>query len=265
MAGWYGPINAPSSGSRYNALTPSRILDTRVGNGAPTAPMGPGSILELQVAGRGGVPETGVSAVVLNVTVTQPSAEGFLTAFPTGEGLPVASNVNFAAGATVPNLVIVKVGTGGKVSLYNGVGTVHVLADVAGWYDDGTGPTGARYTPVTPARLLDTRVGKGAPTAPIGSGSILELQVTGRGAVPPGGVTAVVLNVTVTQPSSSGFLTVFPTGENLPVASNLNFTAGQTVANLVVVKVGAGGKVSFFNAAGTVEVLADVAGWFDAG
>ena len=129
-------VPAPTtSGARYNPLSPSRILDTRLGNVAPAAPLGPGAALDLQVTGRGGVPASGVSAVVLNVTVTEPSAGSVLTAFPTGQTLPLASNLNFSAGQTVPNLVVVKVGTGGKVSLYNAFGTVHVVADVAGWYD----------------------------------------------------------------------------------------------------------------------------------
>ena len=124
----------PSPGARYNSLSPARILDTREGNGAPAAPLGSGKTLDLQVTGRGGVPSSGVSAVVLNVTVTEPSAGGFLTAFPTGEARPNASNLNFTAGQTVPNLVVAKLGAGGKASLYNPFGSVQVIADVAGWY-----------------------------------------------------------------------------------------------------------------------------------
>ena len=258
-------VPAPSAGgARFNPVSPARILDTREGNGAPAAPLGPGGVLDLQVTGRGGVPASGVSAVVLNVTVTQPTAHSVLTAFPTGQTLPLASNLNFDAGQTVPNLVVVKVGTGGKVGLYNAFGTVHVIADVAGWYDDGTASTGARFNPVSPARILDTREGNGAPAAPLGPGGVLDLQVTGRGGVPASGVSAVVLNVTVTQPTAHSVLTAFPTGQTLPLASNLNFDAGQTVPNLVVVKVGTGGKVGLYNAFGTVHVIADVAGWYDA-
>ena len=131
------PVPLPLSGARYNPLTPARILDTRDATGAPAVPVGPGGTVELQVTGVGGVPASGVSAVVMNVTVTAPSAGSFLTAFPTGETRPLASNLNFAAGETVPNLVVVKLGAGGKASLYNAVGATHVIADVAGWYDAG--------------------------------------------------------------------------------------------------------------------------------
>ena len=255
----------PPVGARYNALTPARILDTRSGNGAPAAPLGPNAAVDLQVTGRGGVPASGVSSVVLNVTATQPTAASSLTAFPTGEARPVGANLSFVTNQTVPNLVVVKVGTGGRVSLYNAAGTVHVIADVAGWYDAGTATSGARYNPLTPARLLDTRSGNGAPAAALGPGATLDLQVTGRGGVPATGVSAVVLNVTVTQPSAYSFLTVFPTGQPRPSASNLNFITGQTVPNLVLAKVGAGGKVSLYNALGTAQVIADVAGWYDTG
>jgi hypothetical protein len=79
------------------------------------------------------VPATGVAAVVLNVTVTGPTSGSFLTVFPEG-ALPLASNLNFDPGETVPNLVIVKVGADGNVRVYNKLGSVHVIFDVAGWY-----------------------------------------------------------------------------------------------------------------------------------
>ena len=63
-------------------MVPSRILDTRTGNGAPLAPVGPGAFINLQVTGRGGVPALGVSAVALNVTVTNPTLGGYLTIYP---------------------------------------------------------------------------------------------------------------------------------------------------------------------------------------
>ena len=118
----------------YHPLAPARILDTRTGNGAPVGKLGSESTLSLQVTGRGGVPATGVASVVLNVTVTEVSAVSFLTAWPAGTPRPLASNLNYAAGDTVPNLVVVKLGDGGRASLFNSSGDTHVIADVAGWY-----------------------------------------------------------------------------------------------------------------------------------
>jgi uncharacterized protein YkwD len=253
VAGWYDTGTVPS-GARFHPLTPSRILDTRA-----TGPIGPATALALLVAGKGGVPAVGASAVVMNVAVTGPTATGYLSVFPTGEAVPLASNLNFVAGETVPNLVTAKLGIGGGVQLYNAMGSSNVIVDVAGWYDDGTSATGATYHPLTPSRILDTRNGSG----PLGAAAVMDVQVAGQGGVPAAGVSAVVTNVAVTGPTATSFLTVFPTGEALPLASNLDFGAGQTVPNLVVAKQGAGGRLSIYNAAGTTHVIADVAGWFD--
>ncbi len=256
VAGWYDE-GIKASGARFHTVTPSRILDTR-----NTTILGPAGTMGLQVTGRGGVPATGVSAVVMNVAVTGTTAPSHLTVSPAGEARPLASNLNWVAGDTVPNLVTAKLGAGGAVSLFNAAGSVHVIADVAGWYDDGTSATGAGYHPLTPSRILDTRNGSGA----IAPAAIRELQVSGQGGVPAAGVSAVVTNVALTGPTAPGHLTIYPAGESLPGASNLNFRPAQTVANLVSAKLGAGGRVGIFNAsAGSTHVIADVAGWFDAG
>jgi hypothetical protein len=240
-----------------------RILDTRTANGH-TGKAGPAQSFDLQVTGRGGVPVSGVTAVVMNVTVTQPTASSFLTIWPQGDARPTASNLNFLAGQTRPNLVMVKVGPTGMVSFYNGAGSTHVIADVAGWYSDTSVVGGARLKPLTPQRILDTRTANGGHQAVFGPGETFDLQVTGQGGVPVSNVTAVVLNVTVTKPTASSFLTIWPEGDPKPTASNLNFLANQTIPNLVVVKVGPDGKISVFNGSGTVHVIVDVFGWFAA-
>jgi hypothetical protein len=250
------------AGSRFHPLPPARILDTRFGVGGP-GPLGPDGTLTIQVTGQGGVPVTGVSAVVLNVTVTDTTAPSYLTVWPARIPRPLAANLNYLGGQTVPNLVTVMVSPGGQVSLYNAAGSAHVVADVSGYYGEAGNPYGSRYAPVVPARILDTRFDPGA--QPIGPDSTLELQVTGQGGIPATGVSAVVLNVTVTQPTAPSYLTAWPSGASRPLAANLNYLPGQTVPNLVVVKVGELGKISLYNAAGTTHVVADVAGWFPEG
>jgi hypothetical protein len=253
-------VVGPPGGGRYTPLTPARVLDTRDGTGL-TGPVGPGSTVDVQIAGKGGVPATGVSAVALNVTVTQPTALGYVTLFPTGAPRPEASNLDFFPGDTVPNLVVVKLGTGGRASVFNATGTTHLVADVAGWFSDtGTGNDG-RFQPLVPARILDTRVGTGG-GARLGPGGSLDVQVAGQGGVPATGVEAAVLNVTVTGTTATSFLTAYPTGEARPLASNLNFDSGDTVANRVFAKLGAGGKVTIFNLAGSADVVVDVGGWY---
>ncbi|MBV8986387.1 MAG: right-handed parallel beta-helix repeat-containing protein, partial [Acidimicrobiia bacterium] len=251
VAGWYSDGSTPA-GARYTALTPERHLDTRM-----FSPVGPGASKDIPVAGIGGVPASGVSAVVLNVTGTEPSDGTYLTVWPAGEARPTASNLNLAPGEIRANVVVAKLGANGGLSIYNAQGYTHVIVDVAGWYSDGSTMTGARYTAVTPARILDTR-----PSSAIPPDSSMDLQVTGAGGVPASGVSAVVLNVTGTDPTAGTYLTVWPAGEARPTASNLNLAPGQTVPNLVVAKVGANGRVSIYNAQGNTHVVVDVAGWF---
>jgi uncharacterized protein (DUF1501 family) len=241
----------------FTAVPPVRILDTRTGNGAVKGKMAARGALDLQVTGRGTVPASGVGAVVLNVTVTNPTEVGYLTVWPTGVARPDSSNLNFSPGQTVPNLVVAKVGAGGKISVFNSSGTTDVLADVMGWF-----PSTNAFTPLTPARVLDTRLGNGAPRAKLAAKSTTKVQVVGRGGVPASGVDAVVLNVTAVEPDAVSYLTVWPSGAARPDASSLNTRPGLTVPNLVMARVGADGTVSIYNDAGTVHVLADVMGWF---
>jgi hypothetical protein len=248
----------------FTALTPARILDTRDGTGGFSQPIGPGQSVDVQVAGIGGVPATGVSSVVFNATAVDPTAATYLTVWPAGIARPVISNVNVRAGETRPNLVTVALGTGGKVSLYNNGGLTHAIFDVVGFYSDASGPAGSRFHPSDPFRLFDTRDGTGGvPAAAISAGGTLKVPVIGRGPVPLMGVTAVVLNVTVTAPTSPGYLTVFPSDVAVPTASNLNFVPNQTVPNLVTVRVPVGGVISFFNSGGSTHVLADIVGYYD--
>ncbi len=266
VLGWF------PTGAAYTGLTPARLMDTRPGlptvDGAASGagPVGAGGTTDLTVVGRGGVPATGVGAVALNVTATGPTANSYVTVWPAGAARPTASNLNVVAGQTVPNMVIVPVGAGGKISLFNFAGTVDLVVDVLGWF-----PAGGSYTGLSPARLMDTRPGlptvdgQAVGAGPVGQGGTTDLTVVGRGGVPASGVGAVALNVTVTNPTLGSFLTVWPAGEARPTASNLNMVAGQTVPNMVIVPVGAGGKISIFNNGGTVDVIVDVLGWFPTG
>ncbi|MEZ5207449.1 MAG: hypothetical protein R2690_10845 [Acidimicrobiales bacterium] len=85
------------------------------------------------MAGAGGVPASGVSAVVLNVTVTGPTAASHVTVWPAGQVRPSASNLNVAPGQTVPNMVMARVGPNGKISVFNNSGSLHLIVDVVGY------------------------------------------------------------------------------------------------------------------------------------
>lgn len=251
----------------YRPLEPARIADSRSGyktvDGrfrgtgfvSPTAP------LTLDVLNRAGVPASGVVAVALNVTVTQAQASGHLTVYPTGQSQPKASNINYVRGDTVANSVVVKVGTGGRVTLYAAAAT-HVIVDVTGFF------TAGGIQAINPARLVDTRPGystsdgAGAGGGAVRTAAPLDVIVTNRVGIPASGVTAVALNVVAVTPTSSGYLTVYPTGVARPVASNVNFVRGRSAANSVIVKVGSGGRVRIYTSAGPTHLVVDVAGYF---
>ncbi|MGH9301725.1 MAG: hypothetical protein ACRD0E_07565, partial [Acidimicrobiales bacterium] len=253
-----------SQTGKFHPLPPTRVVDTRPGSGQGDAgmTMGPGSVLNVALAGLAGIPATGVGAVVLNVTAVDPSAAGYLTVYPAGSARPTASNLNFTPGQVVPGLVEVPLGSGSAVSVFNRFGTTDVVIDVEGYVADGTDGSGL-FNPVTPYRIVDTR----SPSSPGGSpstlspGGVLNVNVLGVGGVPSSGVEAVVLNLTAAGPSTPGFLTAYPGGSAQPTASNVNYVPGQAVANRVIVPVGANGTVSVFSSART-DVVVDVTGWF---
>ena len=247
------------------AMTPARLADTRpgfstvdgqfAGQGArPT-----GSTLELVVAGRGGVPAD-AAAVALNVTVAEPIGSGFVTVYPCGAAQPLASNLNYTAGAVVPNAVLAKVGTGGKVCLFVSNGT-QLIVDVNGYF-----PATSTFHSMNPARVLETRPGQttvdglqqGIGIRP--AGTITQLQITGRASVPA--------RCDLGGPERHGHRGSgcrlrhgVPVWHSDPDCLEHQLRGGLTVANLVVAKIGAGGAVCIFNNQGT-HLVADVNGYF---
>jgi hypothetical protein len=130
IAGYY------VEGGGFNALMPTRILDTRGGGGqmayAGSKPVG-GQTVSLPVLGRAGVPSSGVSYVILNLTATQATAPGFVSAWPGGAPRPLTSVLNLSeAGQTRANAVFAPVGADGTVALYSQSGT-DLVVDVTGW------------------------------------------------------------------------------------------------------------------------------------
>ncbi len=249
------PAPAPVTG-RFHPVTPARLLDTRTAGG----PVPVGADRELQVTGVAGVPAAGVSAVLLNVTVTQPSSRGDLQVYPAGDRPAVrTSNLNFAAGETVPVQVLTGVGPDGRIALSSSTGTAHVVVDVFGWYGDASdaiaGSSG--YTALVPQRLLDTRSSR----TPVLAGADRTVQVGGRAGV-PSDATAVVLNTTVLGSPANADVQLAPAGEQPAVrTSNLNIRRGQTRANAVTSPL-RDGKLVVSVSAGRVQVVLDVLGYY---
>ena len=263
-AGAGGPVRGT-----FNPIDPVRILDTRVGLGVweqREGPLGAGQIIELDVTGVGGVPESNVGAVVLNVTVTNAVAAGFVTVYPCVKDRPLASNLNFPTGVNVANQVTAKVGPDGFVCLFSS-SQADLVADLSGWYAGEAAPlAGFSYEQLTPARIVDTRDGTGTGDRPVGqltAGEVLEVHLPGAGGIPAQAlVRAVSMNVTATGAADAGFITVFASDRDRPWASNVNFGAGDaTVANLATSKVSADGNVCFYASTAT-DLVVDVQGYF---
>jgi LPXTG-site transpeptidase (sortase) family protein len=244
---------AAAATTRFVSLaSPSRVLDTRsnVGN-SPTGRPRANSTISTGIIGQAGI-AANATAVVLNVTVVDADGAGYITVFPSGSAAPLASNVNTEdSGQTIPNLVTVPIGAGGRVSIFTSMGA-HLLADVFGYYVPATSSKAGRYVSQAPARMIDTRsTGKVAP------GGVRRVALTGV----PGDATAAVLNVTVANTTAGGFWTVYAAGAPNPGTSNLNVAGrDQTIANQVIAPV-SGGAIDVYSFGGG-DLIVDLFGYF---
>lgn len=249
-------------------MVPARLLETRTGrstidglfNAGGTRPAG--SVLKLKIAGRGGV-TADASAAALSITAVNTASRGFVTVYPCDQPRPTASNLNMVPGRTVPNSVITALDGAGNVCIYVHSGS-DLVVDVAGYF-----PASSTFDIINPARLLDTRPGKATIDGQgLGAGmttarQVTKVQITGRAGIPADG-SAVALNLTLTETSRQVFATLYPCDEPRPLASNINATAGATIANSAITKLAADGSVCIYTHAGT-HLVADVSGWFSDG
>ncbi len=265
------PVNFVGTAA-YRPVTPYRVLETRAGLSGPgpiqgKGVVGPGERIDVQITGTGGpngIPDTGVYAVVLNLTLAQALARGFVTAYTFGTSRPTASNLNVtAAGQTAPNKVIVPVSPDGKISIFT-LGGGHLIADVFGYFEATASSDAGRLIGVDPSRVLETRPGLSPPgqKGKLGPGREIELRVTGRNGVPGSGVSAVVLNVTGVEGNDRGFITVYPGNVTRPTTSNINLAGpGATRPNTVIVPVSPAGTIKIFAQQGA-HIVVDVTAFF---
>lgn len=253
---------APAS-VEYVTLTPVRLADTRngfvaadgefTGTGAVTG----GQVVEVQIAGRGGVPAD-ADSVMMNLTIAGPTGKGYATAYACGTR-PSTSSINYMAGLNIANELMVDLSADGTVCVYVQT-TAHVIIDVVGY-----APAGSSYLTVTPVRLADTRAGWVAAdgeftgTGPIAGGQLLEVQIAGRGGV-PSDADAVMINLTIAGATGKGYATVFGCGVQ-PPTSSINYVAGQNIANELMAGLSADGRVCIYVHT-TAQVIIDVVGYW---
>jgi hypothetical protein len=263
LYGYYAP-QSTGSGDPYLPLAPARIFDTRAGSGEPGAgeTLSAGGSVAVPVTGVGGVPSSGVSAVVVNIAATNTTAASYLQGYPTGAPPSAATptvNETWVGGETLSTKAIIGVGSGGSITLSNHAGDADVVIDVDGYFGDAGAP-GALFNAIAPMRLLDTRPGGTA------GGASATAQVTGSGGVPASAVAAVLDVVDIA--SGANFLTVYPSGQNPPLAADVNWVPGDTydiVDNASYATVGSGGAVDIYNGpAGTptANIVVDEFGYF---
>jgi hypothetical protein len=275
-AGLYTALPSPVRICDTRAANPSNLTQAPVNqcNGAANRGETLAAATSLTVGVAGGNPSvipSGATAAVLNVTVANPLAPGFLTVFPEDTSRPAAtSNVNYGAGQVTTNRVIVPLSTTGTrpgdITVYSSAAT-DVIVDVSGYYS-APGGSGTQFSAEgAPVRICDTRAPNPTSPAnqcsnqPIASGAPLSLNVRGLAGVPQG-ASAVVVNLTGIAPTQATYLTVFP-GPTIPSSSDLNPAAGEVRANMVVATVNPGtGHISILNQAGTIGVVVDVLGWY---
>jgi subtilase family serine protease len=279
-----GGVGSAQTRGNLTPVAPVRIMDTRSGiGGVPAAPMHSQDVIHLAIPS----PATSAQAIVANIGVTNTSgiSTAYVLASPCGQARPFASTVNFSGGQTTAVLTQVAIGGCGLDIYLNtsaNQGTADVFVDLEGFYSSTpTGATGLFNPLGTPFRALDTRTPIGGHQARFGAGEAAPLQVAGNGAITsspaiPADARAVTLNLTGVNSSAGTYLTVYPAQAGATTcptdpssiprnASNLNLPASGTLANRVTVQVGDSGRICFYNSAGAIDVLADLAGWYSGG
>ena len=235
-------------GDRFVALNPARVVNTQVSAGKDVT---------VGLLGHGGLPTSNVDAIVANVQVDHPTRAGYLRVTPGGTASQTAVQ-EFSAGQPVSNMVTVRLGANGTISLHLSAGTARVYVDLTGYYQPAAVNGGATYHPVSTARVYGT----GAPVLNAAQG-YRAIPVLGRGGIPSSGVSAIVANIEVNTPTANGYVRITPAGVSSATSSQ-EYLARQTISAAVTVKVGAGGAIWALLSRGSAHVYVDVLGWYGA-
>jgi len=242
---------APTLPAAFVPVRPCRLADTRPDGGNDYSRVDPQTI-SVSSLNRCGIP-TGSTALALTLTVIDPADDGFLTAWPGDHKLPTASNLNFQAGQTRANGTITKIDDLGRVRVYTSVPAFVVVDVVGAFVPQGDTVRAGRFVPSTSTRLFDSR-----PNNIVAAGGSVTIPLPAG--VPPDAI-ALALNITVTESSRPGFVTAFPAGTPMPLASVLNLDwYDQTRAAGGIFGVSAQGITLFLSGGG--HVVVDYSGYF---
>jgi hypothetical protein len=250
----------PGAGIGYTPLTPpQRILDTRAQSSTPTRV--PAYSNQVMTAPASVPADT--RALVVNVTVTNETGSGYVTVAP---GNPTASSTVNYASYTRANMTVVTLDANRHYNVYNNGPPTDIVIDLVGYFADGSS---SRYVPLTPVRVVDTRIGNGGRHVPLGTGGTM--TVTGSGIFDvPYSATALMTGVVPVPGATSraSYLTVWPSGAR-PVGSSINFTAGRIVPNAVVMNLAPPSDSTTLvrtsqigNYVDTTDIVVDVFGYF---
>jgi hypothetical protein len=267
-------IIAGGNGLQFYPLPrPVRLLDTRPGGNCDsvTTPITAGTsitTLARTTCESITIPAT-AQAVVGNLTViNQTSQTGYLTIYPDGQTVPVASNMIYGPGQVLSNNFTVGLSGAGNFNVF-GERTIHVVVDISGYFAP-PGAGGLYYHPLPkPIRLLDSRAGQGncdSVSTPIPAGTSLTTlaRTTCETLTIPTAAQAIVGNATVINGSGqTGYLTIYPNGVSVPLAANMIYSPGQILSNAFTVSLSAAGEFNIFGER-TIDIAVDVAGYYSA-
>jgi RHS repeat-associated protein len=264
VVGYYSPV--PTGTAGYNPISPARLADTRTGSGYQDQgqTLASGGSDTVQVTGNAGVPATGVtvSAAVVEVTAVNETAPGYLILHAHGTATPATSNLDYTTNVNITKEVTVALSSSGQFDISNSGASTNAVVDIMGYYTAGSG---AQYVPITPTRVADTRTNSGQPYAGqhLTTGANLNVQVTSaNGDGVPANATAAVINLTAINSTAAGYLQVYAAGASRPSTTNLSVATNTTVNDEVTAPIGSNGQIAIYDAAGTVDVLVDVEGYF---
>lgn len=256
VLGYY--VRSAAKGRLYHPAKSFRLFDSRADSRGKLAN---GESRTLTMPKIGGVTATTMRAAVVNVTAVGAKASGHLTVFRAGDARPSVFTLKYTKTHAVSNRTVIALRSG-KLTVTNLGSATNVVVDVEGWFASSKVAGGQLYSPLRPARVLDTRTGRGAPQGFVTAKAAIGLGVAGAGRMLPAGATVAVMTLTATRASAPTYLTAWPTGSAMPSVPDVRTSPGSTTANLTAVKIGSGGDVNILNGHGSTHVVADIVGYY---